>query len=328
MPAVVPLAAAHALHVLVEAAAFRAGQTVFVNGSGDILGLFLAQLVRTLNGEVFVSVSSQEERYLLMKDYHIPANRIFNQLNPASWTSDIFAAADGEGLGIMINNTMTGSTVRSLSTSVKSGGCSVDVTQKVAPSILDPTVFERGITLSFLNLSALPDSELSTLFDKTLHLAQTDASIRCTLSRWLLSLNCHISDSTSPTRGIMPDPVVIEYPQNATVPLLPSPPPPLYLKPEGTYILAGGLRALGLTTANTLCAHGARHLVFLSRSGASSLRQQETLRSLYEHGCAVDVVRCDVTNAEQFLNHHCVMRRSNLEVMQYRKEKETRHDDM
>ncbi|PLB39701.1 type I polyketide synthase [Aspergillus candidus] len=297
--AVVPLVAAHAWHVLVEVAAFRAGQTVFVNGSGDILSRLLVQLVQSLHGEVFVSVSSKEERHALMEDHHIPANRIFNQLNPASWTSDILAAADGNGLDV-INNTTAGSTVRSLSASVKSGGRFVDVTQKVVASMLDPTVFERGITLSFLNLTVLPDSKLFNLVDKALNLARMGRfNPMPSISLSSVSELPHALTALVQEEGSSPTPMVIEFPQDATVPLLPSPPPPLHLKPEATYILAGGLGALGLTIADNLWAHGARHLVFLSRSGASSLRQQEALQSLREHGCAVDVVRCDVTDAEQ-----------------------------
>jgi hypothetical protein len=205
-----------------------------------------------------------EDGRSLIEDYNIPASHIFNESNTASWASDILAATEGKGLDVIISNTTAGFTVRSLSASVKNGGRLVDVTQRIHPSMLDPKVFERGINLSFLNLSDLPHSELFRLVDKSLGLAQTG----CFNPMPAMSLSS-VSELPDALAAVAqkeessPSPVVIEFPQNATVPLLPSPPAPLDLEPEGTYILAGGLGALGLTIADNMCAHGARHLVFL-----------------------------------------------------------------
>ncbi|CBF80211.1 hypothetical protein AN7838.2 [Aspergillus nidulans FGSC A4] len=76
-------------------------------------------------------------------------------------------------------------------------------------------------------------------------------------------------------------------------------PAPIQLAPAGTYILSGGLGVLGQQIAHWLCNdHGARHLVFLSRSGALTPGPRETLRVLSQQGCRCDVVRCDITSTE------------------------------
>ncbi|KAJ5110635.1 hypothetical protein N7532_001170 [Penicillium argentinense] len=70
------------------------------------------------------------------------------------------------------------------------------------------------------------------------------------------------------------------------------------LPAQNTYILAGGLGNLGLAFADTLVQSGARHLVFLGRSGVAQREQQLTLDTLRECGCRVDIVRCDISRPE------------------------------
>ena len=67
---------------------------------------------------------------------------------------------------------------------------------------------------------------------------------------------------------------------------------------EKTYVLAGGLGNLGLALAETLVESGARHLVFLGRSGVAQKEQKISLDILRGRGCRVDVVRCDISKTE------------------------------
>ncbi|KAJ5429590.1 hypothetical protein N7491_006606 [Penicillium cf. griseofulvum] len=67
------------------------------------------------------------------------------------------------------------------------------------------------------------------------------------------------------------------------------------LPSEATYILAGGLGNLGLALADTLVQSGARHLVFLGRSGGAQPSQQLALDLLRDRGCRIDVLRCDIS---------------------------------
>ncbi|KAJ5490132.1 Acyl transferase/acyl hydrolase/lysophospholipase [Penicillium expansum] len=59
--------------------------------------------------------------------------------------------------------------------------------------------------------------------------------------------------------------------------------------------LTGGLGNLGLALADTLVQSGARHLVFLGRSGGTQPSQQLSLDLLRDRGCRIDVLRCDIS---------------------------------
>jgi acyl transferase domain-containing protein len=64
---------------------------------------------------------------------------------------------------------------------------------------------------------------------------------------------------------------------------------------DGTYLITGGLGALGLRIAQWMVEQGARQLVLTSRRGASS-EAQETLNQLEQAGAKVVVAQADVSN--------------------------------
>ncbi|KAF6813400.1 PKSN polyketide synthase for alternapyrone biosynthesis protein [Colletotrichum musicola] len=71
------------------------------------------------------------------------------------------------------------------------------------------------------------------------------------------------------------------------------------LDPKGTYIISGGLGALGLPLAKMLRELGARRLVLLSRSGKPNTADAvSALEELTARGCRVDVVRCDIASTD------------------------------
>ena len=69
-------------------------------------------------------------------------------------------------------------------------------------------------------------------------------------------------------------------------------------KAEATYLITGGLGALGLVVAAWMAEHGARHLVLMGRGGASA-SAQETLDALRAAGTEVIVAQGDVAKADE-----------------------------
>jgi acyl transferase domain-containing protein/aryl carrier-like protein len=84
--------------------------------------------------------------------------------------------------------------------------------------------------------------------------------------------------------------------QVARLKRLPSPvgSPPMIQSGE-TYLVTGGLGALGLEVAEWLADHGARHLVLVGRSKPSEAAQSR-IRSLEKAGCKVVIRQMDVTD--------------------------------
>lgn len=72
----------------------------------------------------------------------------------------------------------------------------------------------------------------------------------------------------------------------------------LRLDSAGTYLLVGGFGGLGHAVARHMVEHGARRLVFLSRSAGSGPDDADLVQELESMGCEVRVVRGSVTSAD------------------------------
>ena len=75
----------------------------------------------------------------------------------------------------------------------------------------------------------------------------------------------------------------------------------LSLDPEASYLLVGGLGGLGKSLASWMVEHGARSLVFLSRSAGSSIEDRATAAELESQGCLVSAVAGKVQDMNDVL---------------------------
>ena len=71
---------------------------------------------------------------------------------------------------------------------------------------------------------------------------------------------------------------------------------PPALRDDATYLVTGGLGAIGLEVAGYLAAHGARHLVLTSRRAPSDAAQQRIDAIREQSGCEVRAIAADVAN--------------------------------
>lgn len=79
--------------------------------------------------------------------------------------------------------------------------------------------------------------------------------------------------------------VVIKFPQEDTLPLAPTIPLPEFHS-DATYVVVGGLGGLGKAIAGWMASHGAKNLMFLSRSAGKSLEDQDFFKELNMIGCS------------------------------------------
>jgi acyl transferase domain-containing protein/NADPH:quinone reductase-like Zn-dependent oxidoreductase/acyl carrier protein len=71
---------------------------------------------------------------------------------------------------------------------------------------------------------------------------------------------------------------------------------PVALRDDATYLVTGGLGAIGMEVAGYLAAHGARHLVLTSRRAPSDAAQQRIDAIREQSGCEVRAIAADVAN--------------------------------
>ncbi|KAK3994454.1 hypothetical protein QBC44DRAFT_286263 [Cladorrhinum sp. PSN332] len=93
-------------------------------------------------------------------------------------------------------------------------------------------------------------------------------------------------------------------PETTVVPIQSLPSPPLTFNSNASYILVGCLGGLGRSLTNWMVSRGARHFIFLSRSGAdkaeaaSTVAELEYLSTVQNLGLTIQVVRGDVSKRQ------------------------------
>jgi myxalamid-type polyketide synthase MxaE and MxaD len=81
------------------------------------------------------------------------------------------------------------------------------------------------------------------------------------------------------------------------------------IRPDGAYLITGGLGGLGLSVARWMVERGARHLVLMGRSDASSAAVHEALAALSRDGAHVVVERADVAEEADVMRVLSTLRR-------------------
>lgn len=76
----------------------------------------------------------------------------------------------------------------------------------------------------------------------------------------------------------------------------------LALRPDASYFLVGGLGGLGRAISTWMVEHGARHLIYLSRSAGKLAEHQSFFQELEIQGCSVQCFAGSVTNSEDVEN--------------------------
>lgn len=92
--------------------------------------------------------------------------------------------------------------------------------------------------------------------------------------------------------------VIVTIPDSAeSIPASPSVRSPSFSS-DCCHIIVGGLGGLGRAVSSWMVMHGARHLVFFSRSAGKTSDKDHFVQELRAQNCVVDLVSGDITKSE------------------------------
>ncbi|KAK1637097.1 hypothetical protein BDP81DRAFT_318791 [Colletotrichum phormii] len=283
-----------AYHAIVEVGRLVAGETVLVHAVHSAVGLAALQIATQLGAAaVFITANDDKTASDLVAEHGVPERYIIRAEDGDAVSQTAMKLTFGHGVDIVIS-AASGTSLHSATKTIASWGRFVRIgTERARPQDISAAVFERNSSVSSVDVRQLPRERRARLLAMAfgfLRSGLVKEQSLVTSVRDVRDLGDILSSTTVDQGNI-----VVELGEKAVVPVLPQPPAPPQLDVDATYLISGGLGALGLTIAKNMALHGARHLVLLSRSGVVNGRQEDALRDIRDLGCEVDTPKCDVT---------------------------------
>ncbi|KAH7316499.1 hypothetical protein B0I35DRAFT_479336 [Stachybotrys elegans] len=294
-----------AFYALVHVGRLRRGRTVLVHAGASPYGLAALEIANITGAEIFVTTlgaGAEEQRSLLLRA-GISEDHIMDG-NAENFVEYLLAMTGRKGVDCAFNPTQ--SNIDSTLECVRTCG---SVVQLASRSISRRSQKPLPGSITLVNLD----------FEQLLH--QDRDFVRELVSRTMdfighreLDLAASATNATvfsprdvfSAVRAIEKSPyfghVVIRDHPGSSVEVMPlhiqtSKPLKEVLRQDGTYLLIGGLGGLGRSITKLLISHGARHVAFVSRSGASSHAAQSWVDDLREKDVDVRVYQVDICDS-------------------------------
>ncbi|KAF5520959.1 Reducing polyketide synthase FUB1 [Colletotrichum aenigma] len=281
-----------AQYALSHVARLEDGQRVLIHGGETSVGQMTARLACLLGATAFVTAGGASENRNMTESLCLDSTRIFEDISDHCKKS-ILRQTNGRGVDLILNCR------QALPTStwfecLADFGFFVDISGENA-SLPFNTSPARNATVVKADLSQLLQAK--PVLVSRLFMSACDFIERGQISPIIPSVVRSVSEFTSTDAEAEHTDFVLRLDPGDKALVAPSRLDELQLDSEATYILAGGLGALGLQIAEMMFEHGAGHVVFLSRSGGD--KAQAELGGFRERGLKVDALKCDVSEASQ-----------------------------
>jgi NADPH:quinone reductase-like Zn-dependent oxidoreductase len=305
----------YAIHVMAK---LQRGETILIHSGAGGTGQASIQIAQHLGGEVFVTVSSNGKKELLMVRYGIPESHIFYSRD-ASFAEGILQVTNGRGVDVVLNS-LAGESLLASWDVIAPYGRFIELGKKDINqnSSLPMRPFSRGASFMHLETTAItadnPElvrnvlDELLALFaeQKLQPVHQLQTFPISDLQKGLQILQS--GNSIGKLAFQMDDGAMVKVRLDKTIwstslrflwltitQTRLSGFQQARLNPEKTYVIAGGTGGLGLATAIWMVKKkGARNLLLLSRSGLRNPAAMNAVEDLRREGANVEAPECDI----------------------------------
>ncbi|KAF2468466.1 reducing type I polyketide synthase [Lindgomyces ingoldianus] len=293
-----PCCAITAYHSLVEVARLQKGESVLIHAAAGGTGQAAVQIAQHIGAEVFVTVSSERKKKLLIDHYGIQEDHIFYSRN-TTFAQGIMRVTNGHGVDVVLNS-LAGKSLVATWECMASFGRFVEIGKRDihGHSSLPMKQFARNVSFSAVDLVSI-SKERPAFVRKSL-----EAVLKLTEQKKVqVSQPLHtysVSDIEDAFRymqsGKNIGKIVIEMRKEDKVLTVLDTKPSYYFEKDATYLIAGGFGGVARASARWMARRGAKNLLLLSRSGARSEQAAALVEELQSQGVRVEAPACDVTN--------------------------------
>ena len=140
-------------HCLVDLGRLQKGETILVHSAAGAVGQATIMLAHHIGAEVFVTVSTEAKKQILMEKYGIPQDHIFSSRN-VSFRDQLMTATKGRGVDVVLNF-LSGDMFRASCDVVAKFGRFVEIGRKdlMNDALMPMEFLLRNITFAYADLA-------------------------------------------------------------------------------------------------------------------------------------------------------------------------------
>ncbi|KAK4072922.1 uncharacterized protein Triagg1_5599 [Trichoderma aggressivum f. europaeum] len=287
-----------AIHGLYHIAHLSEGETVLIHAAAGGVGQAAIQLANLVGAEVFATVSTPEKRDLLINEYGVKKDHIFSSRD-LSFVKGIMRMTNNRGIDVVLNS-LSGDALRASWDVLAPFGRFIEIGKKDAQSNgrIDLSPLLRQTVMASVDLTIIMNykpEKLGQLITETVRLF-AEGKVRLAKPTRVMDYTQIEEAFRSLQSGKSMGKTVFKPNPTDIVPIIPEKSSPLQFDQNASYVLAGGLGGLGRSIARWMVSRGAKHLIFISRSGAAGESAQGIVQELEATGCNIHIFACDVSD--------------------------------
>lgn len=290
--AALPLVMGTAWYGLADLGRLSAGETVLIHSGTGGLGLAAIQIATALGARIIATAGSEAKRNYLRG---LGIEHVFNS-RELSWADEVCKATGGRGVDVVLNS-LTGAAIPLGLDALAEDGRFIEVGKKdiYGARNVSLSAFRKGISFAAVDLAGLMvrrPEKFAAVFASFWELVADGRIER------LPVLPYRFADAAEALRemshGNHIGKFVLTGPDSVAA-VAPEAMPQGRFRADGSYLLTGGLGALGLSLAEFMADRGAGALALVSRS-APGAQAAATIERLRERGVRVQTYACDVAD--------------------------------
>ncbi|PYH87097.1 polyketide synthase [Aspergillus uvarum CBS 121591] len=300
----IPLAFITAYISLYTVARLRRGERVLIHSGTGGVGQAAIILARFVGAEVFATAGTQAKRNFLIDKFELSPDHVFSSRD-SSFVSGVQSCSGEKGVNLVLNS-LSGPLLQSSFDCLADFGRFVEIGKKDLEqnSRLSMATFARNISFFSIDILYWQESrsaEVSRALTEVMRLLeQKTIDLVGPISEYPISAiekafrtmqsGQHVGKIVVTTTGADMVPV-----HRCDMPIV--------LKPDASYLVAGGRGGIGSRVCEWMVERGARHLLILSRNA----RTQPFVTGLQQRGCTVRLHACDIADESQLqaVLQHC-----------------------
>ncbi|CAJ1440834.1 unnamed protein product, partial [Effrenium voratum] len=285
-----------------DLAQLKKGEKVLIHAAAGGVGLVAIQYAQFVGAEVFATAGADEKHEFLRS---LGVKYITSSRNGAKFEEDMksfLKELGGDGIDVVLNSLSHDDYIGRSLALLKPGGRFMEIGKRGIWS--HQQMFEARPDVMYEKIAA------DTMMD--LEQWRYNAYMKRLVDRvdagGLVPINMHIFEGME--QGV----TAMQFLQRAKNigKVVISQASTLNLKPEGHYVLSGGMGALGMVTAQYLLEEGAKSMTLLSRSGKPSADITDLWAQLQDSSVELQAASCDIASMDAVRQLQVALKDKNL----------------